>query len=305
MKKILIICWGCLLSVFCMQGQETVEDFLIEGIEYHDAGEYAKAIASYEKALKIDPDAVEVIYEISLSLLEAGDYYEAIAYCERLISRDDKFSILAYNTKGSALNYLGKREEAIDIFLEGIRKEEDFYLSYYNLGLAFYGNEEFEEAMKAFITCIDLNPKHTGAHLNLGRTMFVLNKKEESLLSLYYFLLLEPDSEKSLWAYDTLLLLLGNLSEEEPEKTHKNTVELFTDQTSRFILSFGKENGNPVPAESFWREFYVPFFTSMVSWGYTDIFCHYIRQSVHKIPEAWIAVNKNRIKGFNAWLRRQ
>lgn len=329
MKRIIFIYCFVFLPVTCLYGQEIIEELLLEGIEYHDEGKYGKAIETYEKALQINPHSVEVIYELSLSLLKSEDYYGAIEYSDKLLDRDDKFAILAYNTKGSALNYLGKSEEAIDVYLEGIKKDSDFYLSYYNLGLAYYSNKEFENARDAFIACLDLDPKHTGSHLNLGRTMFVMNKRVESLLCLYYFLLLEPESDRSLWAYDTVLLQLNDTALEEGQTDpsdifdgidrkisqkalsvqeqpgNKNEVELFTDQTESFFFSFKDVDDDLDPEHDFWWSFYIPFFKSMASWGYTDVFCHYIRLSVHQIPEAWIDVNRSRIKGFNTWLRRQ
>jgi len=269
-KRIFLI---SLLLVSCIpfsSGQESIESLLHEGIEYHDAGKYPQAIAAYEKALRINPEAVEVIYEISLSLLENGNYYASIEYCDKLLDRDDKFAILAYNTKGSCLNYLGKPDEAIDIYLEGLQKEPEFYLTYYNLGLAYFAKGDYTDAAKAFVVCLDLNPEYAGAHLNLGRTMFQQNKRVQGLLCLYYFLLIEPESERSILAYDTLILHLNDPRTKEAEgesdpfasvdnqisrqallidsiAAHKNDVRKFTQQTESFFLSLSRWLNGTIP----------------------------------------------------------
>lgn len=331
MKKIIFIYLTLILSIPLVHSQESFDELIMQGIEYHDEGNYAKAIEYYKKALKINPASAEVFYELSLSLLESGDYYGAIEYSDKLIDRDDKYAILAYNVKGSSLNYLGKSEEAIDVFLECIGKEENYGLTYYNLGLAYYANKELQNARDAYIHSVERDPQHASSHLNLGITMLELDKRVEGLLCLYYYLLLEPKSDRSLKAYDTLLLslnqkrnrneqikthvqdvfitvdsLLSVYAETIPlTKAHKNEVEQFTELTDSFFKSFGNQKDDSNEEHAFWWEFYIPFFKSMALWGYTDIYCHYIRLSAHEIPEAWISVNQNRIRDFNAWLRRQ
>lgn len=328
MNKLYIVGLFLLLFQPALWSQQTVKELLEQGIRYHDAGQYPSAITSYELALKIDPESAEAMYELSLSLMENGNYHAAIEYCDKLIDRNDKFSVLAYNTKGSSLNYLGRTDEAIEVYIESLDKERAFYLTYYNLGLAYFTNEEYDEARKAFINALDLNPQHAVSHLNLGRTMLQMGKRAEGLLCLYYFLLIEPESERSLLAYDTLILQL-NYSEPieviDPSDTfapidrllseqaatidqvspHKNDVEKFTQLTHQFFMAFGDRKDDPDTAHDFWWEFYIPFFKSMAQWDYTDIFCHYIRQSAYRIPEAWLSVNKERIRSFNAWLSRQ
>lgn len=313
-----------LLFVPSVYGQKEIEDLLIQGIEYHDAGEYQKAIDTYRQLLSIDPENVEAIYEISLSLLEAGDYYTAIEYSDKLLQRDDKYAVLAYNTKGSCLNYLGKSEEAIEVFLEGLEKEEEFYLLHFNLGIAYYANEEYPEARDAFIGSLELNPRHAGAHYNLGRTMLLLNRRVESLLSLNYFLLIEPNSERSLEAYELLLLQLNNpnsrediytasdflsvdkmISQHAGENTDKSDFDKMVDQTDSLFKSFGVVQTDNDRDSRFWWDLYIPFFKSMAFNGYTDVFCRYIRLAVEEIPDPWLKANESRIRSFMAWVRQQ
>jgi len=324
--KLLFLYFCCLLFSFSLSGQSIALDSLIHlGIEYHDAKEYEKAINSYREALEIDPDSEIANYEIAISLTESGAYYSAIEYCDRLIDRSDKYATLAYNTKGSCLNYLGKTEEAIQNYLEGIEKDPEFYLLHYNLGLAYRTLEEHEKAKEAFLIALDLNPQYAGSHLNLARTMMSLGRRVESLLSFYYFLFMEPNTERSEIAYNSIHLLLNDpntysagiddpfhsmdemlseIAKLSLEKDKTGDMEIFIRTTGALFTALGnyqKKNAT----KGLWWEFYVPLFSSMASSNYTDVFCHYISHLFNSSSEEWLRRSATKVKLFNDWLQWQ
>lgn len=333
MKRLLTLFTVLLMtSVASLAGQEAAIDSLVAlGIEYHDAGKYRKAIRLYEEALKIDSESEIVHYEIAISLVESEDYYAAIEHCDKLIERDDKFALLAYNTKGSCLNYLGKTDEAIDNYLEGISKSDEFYLLFYNLGLAYHTKGDFSQAEEAFIRTIELNPQYGKAHLNLARTMTQQNRRVESLLALYYYLLVEPFSEDTEWAYNNLILLLNlntfpdgveemnddSLTElevadvilsrlailnEREVADGKTDVDRLIRSTNAFFASLGEIMKKNKP-QGFWWDFYVPFYAHISSWDYVKVYCHYI--SRHFFPDStdWLNQNNAKVKSFSDWLK--
>ncbi|WP_280748343.1 tetratricopeptide repeat protein [Parabacteroides sp. PF5-9] len=302
--------------------EERVEELINRGIAYHDAKEYDKAIELYREALRLDPYSAEAMYELSLSLLEIQDYVAAIEYCDKLIDRDDKYAILSYNTKGSCLNYQGRTSEAIDVFLKGIKKEDSFYLLYFNLGLAYYANENYQQAKDAFVNALDLNPQHAGSHLNLGRTMWSLDRRIESLLSLYYFLLIEPNTDRSEWAYHALQeqFLKNGLSKSQfgaadvlystylsaEGSDNESEMDLFIRNTDAFFSVLNEINLRKNPrGENVWWSFYTDFFKELSSLKYTEVFCHYISLSVSDLEEEWLKRNNDQVRGFAIWLRQQ
>jgi len=331
LRRSLILSGILSCSLYIYGQQITAKDSLImEGIEYHDEGKYQKAIELYKKALELDPSSPEAIYELSLSLLEIKDYYGAIEYSDKLLDRNDKFSPLAYNTKGSSLNYLGKTEEAIAVFEEAVGMYTDFYLLYYNIGLAYHTSREYLKAQDAFISSIRLNPRHAGSHLNLGRTMGQLNKRVESLLCLYYFLLMEQNSERSVWAYESVQEQLSDkkarenyLNQSDAEFIAIDTLvaslaeidsvlvddqkkmDRFINQTRAFFTAAGKAKENNNSGTEFWRSFYIPYFKSMLSWGNVDTYCHYISIHFNDISHEWLNKHPSRVRDFDSWLERQ
>lgn len=322
----LLLLLSCICLTFSLSGQTQAVDSLVQlGIERHDAGEYEKAIALYRQALAIDPDAEITLYEMAVSLAQTGAWYEAIEYCDKLIGRGNKYAILAYNTKGSCLNDLGKTEEAIAVFLEGIGKEDEFHLLYYNLGLAYRKLEEYEKAGESFLSAINLNPQHAGSYLNLGRTMMNLNRRVESLLSLYYFLFIESDTERAELAYTAIRLQLADASVRRPDpadpfspadvllyeialnnEEHDRTgdMEIFIRTTGALFSELGSLRKKGSPTGLYW-EFYIPFFSDMATAAYTDVFCHYISHRFNSNSDEWLQRNSAKVRLFNDWIQWQ
>src|SRR5690554_4710826 len=115
--------------------QSSVEDFVTEGIQYHDKGDYDKAIETYKKALEINPESTLTNYEIALSYFKKGDFKKAIEHSDVVLNQNKDHMIQAYMAKGSALDMLGKTKESIKLFKKAIKKTGGHYLLYYNLGL--------------------------------------------------------------------------------------------------------------------------------------------------------------------------
>ena len=79
-----------LLSV-TLSFTQSVDDYVKEGISYHDKGQYSKAINVYKKALEIEPSSAKVNYEMSLSYFSNGDYQNAIKYADIVLKQKSDY----------------------------------------------------------------------------------------------------------------------------------------------------------------------------------------------------------------------
>jgi len=154
-------------SIQCF-AQTDIETLVNEGIQYHDNGDYIKAIEIYKKALELNPKSTLVNYEISFSYLKKGDFSEAIKYADVVLEQDDDYKLQAYITKGSALDMIGKTNESIILFKEAILKTEGHFLLYYNLDLDYFKINELDLAEGNIIKAIEMNPNHSSSHLMLA-----------------------------------------------------------------------------------------------------------------------------------------
>ena len=162
------------------------------------------------------------------------------------------------------------------------------------------------------------------------------NKKVQSLLSTYYFLLLEPDSERSKtanallieqlggsltkdkknnqitinidsdtsnmeWTTAELILSMVEVTSSTKNKKGKGADKIFIEKTSNLFKFLGelKEDKH----EGIWWELYVPLFSKIADSEHMDTFCHYVRMSTNKNSKKWLEKNPDAINKFAEWLK--
>ncbi len=316
--------------------QTEVESLVSSGIKYHDKGQYDQAINSYKKALQIDPNSSLVNYEISYTYLMAGDYENSLIHSSKVIKLNDKYVLESYVSKSSCLDYLGQTEEAIKLLEKGIKKFGDNYLLYYNLAFDYYKIENYEKARTAAINALNENMTHASSHLLLGYIMNDLNLKPQSLLSLYYFLFLEPNSERAKTAYNLLQQIIKGNVQKDPDSPNqiniflngdqenpeygavelmigalqatryteenegKSDEDFFIESTKSIFSIFGELKNKK--CKGLWWDFYVPFFYKLAKSENIDTFCYYISQGSNKTALSWLKNNSDKIEQFESWL---
>lgn len=316
--------------------QTEIEKLVREGIQLHDKGEYDKAIETYKKALLIDSKSALVNYEIALSYFTKGDYEEAIKYSDIVLKLNKGNMVEAYMTKGSCLDMLGKTKESIKLFETAIKKTEGHYLLFYNLGLNYYKLDDFEKAEENAIKAIELNRNHASSHLMLANIHNQRGNTIQTLLASHFFLLLEPNSKRSLDAYTILQKKFGGYvskDEKDPNtinitlspdtdsqfgaaeimlsmlemlKTtelnkNKTEDELFVENTGKFFKILGelkKKNNKEV-----WWTIYIPFFYDIAQSEHLEAYCKYITQCGNENSKKWVSENESKLIEFSKWLK--
>jgi len=335
MKKFSVI-FSLLATISCF-GQGKVDSLVQVGIKYHDKGEYAKAIQVYNEALKIDPKSTLVNYELSMTYMYSGDNEKAIKHSDVVIKQKKDLLLPAYITKGSALSNSGKIKQAIKLYEEAIKKFGDNYLLYFNLGISYSKIPDNDNAERSFIKAIMDKPSHTSSHYGLAIIKYQKEERVQSLLSLYYFLLLEPSSKRAETAYKLLMEQLGgnvqkdknnpmninifldpkrmesefsaaevmlamleasNSLEENKDKTKE---ELFIENTKSFFTVLGELRENEKKSNIWW-DFYVPFFYNLAKSEYMDVFCNYISISSNEKAREWLKTNNEKFENFGKWI---
>jgi tetratricopeptide (TPR) repeat protein len=130
-------------------------DYELTGESQLQQGNYAQALASYQKALKLAPEDAE-------SLLATGVLYEALDQPDRAKAQYAKAEA-KYDTRASFLTaraqqyiYLGWYEQAGEQAQAAIELDDRYALAYCTLGSAYQELEAQQEAIEAFWTCSDL-----------------------------------------------------------------------------------------------------------------------------------------------------
>jgi len=314
-------------------GQNEIEEIVRKGIQLHNEGKFDDAILTYNEALTKDKNSSLVNYEMGFTYFAKGEYKTSIKYMDKVIKKGDHFVKEAYMSKGSSLDLLGKTKEAIKIYEKTIKKYEGDYLLYYNLALTQYNIGEFENSETNLKSALALNPSHPTSNFLLGLIKLNQDRRVESLLAIHFFLLLEPNTKRSMDAIammnqimgsgvtrkdeknieitlnslaleddfstaNMMLSLLGASSMTEKNKG-KTKQELFYENTKSFfsVLSEQKEG-----KKGFWWELYIPFYSKLLESGNLEAYCYYITQSNSELEQLWIETNNKKMEQFYSWI---
>jgi tetratricopeptide (TPR) repeat protein len=131
-------------------------------------GQLDEAIACYHKALDLDPKLAPVHSNLGLALRAKGRLDEAVACYRKAIELDPKLAG-AHNNLGNALLTKGQLDEAIACWRRAIALAPKFAFAYNNLGLALRDKGQLDEAIACFRKAIELDPKYARARSNLAR----------------------------------------------------------------------------------------------------------------------------------------
>jgi tetratricopeptide (TPR) repeat protein len=130
-------------------------------------GEFGKAIAEFQTAIRIDPEYAEAHGELGATLEDQGKLDEAIAEFRAAIRIKPDFTAVHVNL-GLALYKKGKLDEAIAEFRAAIRIKPDLADAHSNLGNALHRQGKVAEAIAEHREAIRLKPDYAVAHSNLG-----------------------------------------------------------------------------------------------------------------------------------------
>lgn len=328
----------CLLIALTLNGQDDkTKELILQGVEFHDQGKYDEAISKYKAALKLDRKSTLANYELSYTYFVTKQYDDAIKYSTIAIKQNADHQHESYVVLGNSLDLTGKPLNAIKIYEEGLSKFPNSNLLNYNLALTCYNQKDYDKAEIAAIKAIQVKPTHGSSHILLSATMREKGERVKSILPLYYFLMTEPDSKRSLINYNSLINQLGQgVERKDDENIHVNislssssssefgaaemlisllTVSKFTDEnrgkndleifveTNRGIFSVLSEQKND--NTGFWWDFYVAKFSDLIQSDNIMAYSYFISQSANnEVVTNWINEHPSEIQKLVAWIKR-
>lgn len=338
---VLLLAFYPFYSSFSQQ-TDSSEILLRQGIALHDNKDYEGAIKIYDEIIKRDPGFFLGWYEKSLTFLAMGKYQESVDMSKRILNQfpNQKDIGKIYVNYGSALDVLGKHEEAIAIYSEGIKKLPDFYLLYFNRGITEYAQKDVESATNDFKKSVELKPLHASSHQYLAYCTYTKNKIAAAM-SLSVFLLIEPEGER---AEKNLKLLMKLLSSNVQQKDEKNiTINLSPDlfdtkkqgeddfHIAEMTISLKAANdfddkrkdlntaqklkgkletlavidaGKKKSKKGFFSRLYVPFFNQMHKDNYLETASYIICSSDgEESVNKWIKENQDKVNDFYKWFK--
>jgi tetratricopeptide (TPR) repeat protein len=318
---LLIICSLIPVSAY---SQVSSEKLIRKGVSLHDQGHYAEAIDYYEQALKINPSSMSATYEMALSYLHKKDYDNALKYSTKVINANFLPLIVdAYCVKSSALAELGKIDQSVTLLNEALKRCGDEYLLHYNMGLSYFKKQDLPSAINHLRKAIEIETTHSNAFLLYAYALNDSGQWLQSFFAFHFFLLLEPNTDRSKDAfnelYDMLITVLPSgsplllpedgidrdriyefLQQNKPVKdTPEARFAFFRAATEEISLTLSRMQSNE--RKGLLWDFFVPIYSEILSAGYMDVYCRYV--SVSQIPASleWWSKNTAEVDEFIAW----
>lgn len=332
--------------------QTALRKLIKQGIKWYDEGQYDKAIAVYQQGLKRYPDNPEINYELAMTYFAKKDFAQSLEMVDKMIDVP-KFAVVATALRSSVLDNLGKSDEAIANFESGIKRfteqNKDGYLVakpdlpnayqlyslFYNLAISYQRLGKYELAQKNALNTIYLNPNYPSGHWLLAVSARSQDQRVQSFIASYYFLLLEPVSQRTDIAVDTLMFSLpgyynpsnGNIAMPKVEDAEIGALNLalsvitanlvkdsekltkaqqFNQATSSFFTIVGElmvdNKASSEHATDIWHQYYAPFYQKLARSRHMQTATYWVRQSADEEAAKWLKAHPQETQQFMEWL---
>jgi len=164
---------------------------------YQQAGRDREALADYEQALAINPNAGRVFLQKGIALAHVGQPDSALACFDRSLKLMPEL-VEAWSNRGAMRLQKGDVAGAISDLTEAIRLNPQFRSAYANRGIAFNTAGDLERSISDYRRAIELEPEHPSNYQlwgAIGSALETLHRPEEAIAALDEALRLAPPAD--------------------------------------------------------------------------------------------------------------
>ncbi|MFM9904159.1 MAG: tetratricopeptide repeat protein [Pyrinomonadaceae bacterium] len=356
MKKTLGISLIVLVLAFAVFGQKlgkptqasvpataAQQKTLQEGIKLHDEKNYAEAITKYRSILAESPDCTQAMYELSLSLQSKGEKLEAVETAYRGSKYISDELPLFYVLIANNLDDLGKPQDAINIYLDGLKAlagDNRFgnYRSslYFNLGVTYLKQKKYSDARQALKSAVENDFGYASPHYMLSYVYNGTRYKIPALLAAARFISLEYGTDRTTIAANTIVDVLKPAPKDPKTGNINITLDMNApkdegnfDMFDLFLgtLTISKDDKDKKKtdnelfvdgmntviallaedkkiASTFVGKNYLPFMVEMKKNGYVEVFSYMaLYLSGKQDAMDWLKGNDAKLGSFIAWAK--
>jgi tetratricopeptide (TPR) repeat protein len=163
------------IAIFCNpivlaqnRGDVSSDSYLRRGDAWSDKGDYDRAIADYNEAIRRDSKNVIAYFSRAYAWSGKGDYDKAISDYDQALGLDPK-NASAYFNRAIAWNNKGNYDKAIADYDQAIRLDPKDASAYYSRGNAWGNKGDYDKAISDYDQALRLDPKNASAYFNRGR----------------------------------------------------------------------------------------------------------------------------------------
>ncbi|WP_407120149.1 tetratricopeptide repeat protein [Bradyrhizobium sp. STM 3561] len=156
---------GCTAAIRSGQysGKNLAWAYFNRGNAYQTKEDYDRAIADYDQAIALAPDAEGPFANRGIVHRKKQEYDQAIADLTRAIALGGKDGLVYFN-RAEAYNGTGDHDRAIADLDRAIALEPKSAGNYVGRGVAYYNKKDYDRAIADFNRAIAMDPKFGGAY---------------------------------------------------------------------------------------------------------------------------------------------
>lgn len=150
------------------------------------------AIDKFRKSLELKPDAIGVLYNLGLNLLQMGQPQEAKRYFEDTLEVDPAY-VKALIGLGMALTALRQIDSAIQQYRTALSYEEASVESHTNLAVLLLQQNRQDEGGRHMARAAELAPDNPETRFNYGTYLLTVGRLDDAIAELSAAVRLKPD----------------------------------------------------------------------------------------------------------------
>jgi len=162
------------------------------GIAQQAQGLIQDAVASYRRALALNPDYAEAHNNLGVALQALGRIPDAISHYEQAVALKPDHAA-AHNNLGLLLSEQGRLDDAMAHYASALAAQPNYANAHNNMGSALLLKGKTDSATVHFTRAIAIDPNHAEAHNNLGNILNGQGRRDEAIGHYERAVIVKPD----------------------------------------------------------------------------------------------------------------
>lgn len=146
----------------------TAQIYLKQGLNLAQQSKWEEAIASWQRAITIEPNLVEAHFNMGIALRKLGKIQEAVGKYKQVLALDPNHA-LTYFSLGNLLFTENDLAQALNCYVKAIQLNPNNSSFYFQLGLLCHRIGRIEESIQCFEKVLQLDPDRFDAQENLTK----------------------------------------------------------------------------------------------------------------------------------------
>jgi Flp pilus assembly protein TadD len=172
----------------------------LHGMIAQHRGDFAAAVASYQDAISVRPDAAGFHNNLGVSLTAAGRVSEAAESYQRAANLNPKSPQIHLNL-GNALRTMGRGAESVGSLRNAVSLHPSYAEARNSLAMSLYGVGDLEGSLAEFQKAVSLRPDFASAWSNLANVLRDVGRTDEAFAAYRRAISIQadhPDAHKNL-----------------------------------------------------------------------------------------------------------